>query len=461
MDTTPTPVSGSALDLSIFTHQPAGKYGGVKIDAAGDLYFENAPGQKVRFYGTNILLRLAAPTHTQADAIASRMAHLGYNTCRLHAIDYAESWFQGIYNLPTSTNPAQLSLNAAALDRVDYLIHALKQKGIYVQIDLMGFLSIRSVPGLSDYYASGSNKPLSTLMPFIPAARDLWLKAAELWLNHVNPYTGLALKDEPALIGVSPWNENLALNINNPSSAFAAELLSQFNAFRSTQGLSPIASFPASYWGSEASAYRNSLLEFYATKTMDLFATIRTHLKDTVQLKAPLSGLNYLNSPAINYWRFLGPDVHETHAYYQKLQQPTAVAHAGGPYVYNPASQLRLSEVFDYSTSTRKVESYPALALQQGWAKPFYLTEYRDMFPNPGRDESGIFVGAIGVLQSWDAIHGFGWDGLTGDDATLDFKVGQNSEIELASDPIALAAAYQASYLFRFAGLEPAPARIT
>ena len=66
IDTDPYIEPGSALDLSSMNHAPAGKYGFVRIDRDGELYFEKLPGKTVRFYGTNNNWHMNTPTREDA-----------------------------------------------------------------------------------------------------------------------------------------------------------------------------------------------------------------------------------------------------------------------------------------------------------------------------------------------------------------------------------------------------------
>ncbi len=106
------------------------------------------------------------------------------------------------------------------LDLLDYLIARARERGIYLlfsPIQLYGSnwpdaIADTSAPGFGRHFGKG---PMGT-DPKAIAAQVNYLRQI---LNHVNPYTGVALKDEPAILFVElvnePWHhpEDLAGSI--------------------------------------------------------------------------------------------------------------------------------------------------------------------------------------------------------------------------------------------------------
>src|SRR5262249_55499297 len=85
--------------------------------------------------------------------------------------------------------------------KLDHLIAALKARGIYVALELLSDRRFRAedgvaVPGLLP--AGGG-----PAAQFDPKIGKLVLESAKGLLDHVNPETGLALRDDPALAWVS------------------------------------------------------------------------------------------------------------------------------------------------------------------------------------------------------------------------------------------------------------------
>ena len=107
------------------------------------------------------------------------------------------------------------------LDLQDYLIARARERGIYMlfsPIQLYGSnwpdaLADTSAPGFGRVFGKGR-------MGTDPAAIAAQVNYLRQILNHVNPYTGLALKDEPAIVAIElvnePWHhpENLPGSIH-------------------------------------------------------------------------------------------------------------------------------------------------------------------------------------------------------------------------------------------------------
>lgn len=193
---------GSILDMSWILDAPAGKYGRVK-SADGAFTFEKAPEKRVRFYGANNCFTANAPSKEDAVKIAEQYAALGFNIVRIHHYDQLCS---------TSANGNSAELNEEVMDRFDFLFNEFKKRGIYMTID---FYTTRRLlkKEYSDIKYDGDN------MKLVFAASDMGVENLRQFirnmLNHVNKYTGLAYKDEPALFSACVRNESSYIGKNN------------------------------------------------------------------------------------------------------------------------------------------------------------------------------------------------------------------------------------------------------
>lgn len=195
--------AGSALDLSgLDDGVTAGGYGWARPAADGSLRFEGRPGEKVRLFGCvegNISLltmirdcKTKEEKHAAFDAFALQAKRQGFNFIRPHGL------LDTCFNIRTFQSSGVMT--PEHLDDVDYFAFACKQNGIYVYIDLAAY-------GLRD---PQKRKPLwqkAGVMVKDPVYWELWRTCSEEILNHVNPYTGLAWKDDPAIMGVMEYNE--------------------------------------------------------------------------------------------------------------------------------------------------------------------------------------------------------------------------------------------------------------
>ena len=191
---------GSLLDFSDLLDAPAGKYGFLR--AAGDHFeFEKRPGKPVRFWGVNNSGDANFMFHEESERLADDFASLGYNIIR----------FAGFDHLLAGTDAASsLDFQTENLDRIDYLIAALKKRGIHITFELYQsrIPYPDEIPGLPAALSWKNKKNYKALL-FLsePVMRNLE-QFAEKLLNHVNPYTGLAWKEEPAMKRHSPPRRN-------------------------------------------------------------------------------------------------------------------------------------------------------------------------------------------------------------------------------------------------------------
>ena len=189
---------GSALDFSARLDAPAGKYGPVIAGPDGQFVFRDRPQTPVRFYGPNFVGDSQLPDKKTAEIIAERFAAFGFNVVRFHHHD--NEVFDHSCREPSRLLPGRM-------DKLDYLIACLKKRGIYYSTDV--YVSRRDIPAseFGDLGAIRSMQEYKALFYVDDRVYADWERWAERFLGHVNPYTGLALKDDPALISLSLVNE--------------------------------------------------------------------------------------------------------------------------------------------------------------------------------------------------------------------------------------------------------------
>jgi len=133
----------TVTSLSGRLDKPAGKFGYVNAGEDGHLY---VGGRRIRFLGVNIVGRAAFPEKEDAEKVAARLAKFGINIVRFHHMD--ASW--ETFNIFDKTFGDTRHINQEALDRLDYFISKLKEKGIYVDLNLLVGRLFKSADGLPD-----------------------------------------------------------------------------------------------------------------------------------------------------------------------------------------------------------------------------------------------------------------------------------------------------------------------
>ena len=204
---------------------PAGKNGFVRV---ADGHFATDKG-RIRFWGTNTCFDANFHDKATADRMADRLARFGTNCVRLHHMDMHNIW-------GGNNAKSMMTLDPVQLDKLDYYVAALKKRGIYINLNLHvsrtlderdGFPPLANRPshdkGIDNYYR-----------PLIDANK----KYAKDLLEHVNPYTGNAYKDEPAVAMIEINNENSIVcmwggwgGLDQIRDPFLAELRKLWNAW--------------------------------------------------------------------------------------------------------------------------------------------------------------------------------------------------------------------------------------
>jgi hypothetical protein len=189
-----------ALDFSFLLDAPAGKHGFI---AAREGHFYAGDG-RIRFYGFNIPFMGLYMPHGDAETVAERLACAGMNFVRIHAED--AKGFDGSSLLVDYSKGDSKHFDAERWDRLDYLMHCLKRRGIYMQLDT--FCYRRFLPGDGLDYPDDLDKYIKQANVFNRRLIALQKEFAEAYLTHLNPYTGLRYMDDPAVAVVQVMNED-------------------------------------------------------------------------------------------------------------------------------------------------------------------------------------------------------------------------------------------------------------
>jgi hypothetical protein len=220
----------NASSVAHFLEKPAGKHGFVR--AEGEQFVTDAG--PIRLNGTNLTGPANFPTHEQADRLAARLARFGLNCVRLHYMDADYGNFRnekqpGII----AHNPkTQRELDATQLDRLDYLVAALKKQGIYVNVNLHVARQWDERDGFPKGGCPWADKGLDN---FEPRMIELQKEYARKLLTHPNRYTGLPYADDPCVAMVEINNENALMRqyvsggIDRLARPYADELRKQWN----------------------------------------------------------------------------------------------------------------------------------------------------------------------------------------------------------------------------------------
>lgn len=197
----------SPVDLSFLNKQdlPAGKHGFVKAKA-DKLVFED--GTPVKFWGGNLMAyALYDTSDMDIKAQAKRIAQLGFNLMRIHHHD--SKWVEKNIFLNQAENTQALS--PEAFKKLDWWIKCLKDQGVYVWLDLHVGRQVTKNDGVDNFEEIAQGKDSAEIRGFNyynESIQSQMQKFNEAYLNHANPFTKLAYKDDPAVIALLLTNEN-------------------------------------------------------------------------------------------------------------------------------------------------------------------------------------------------------------------------------------------------------------
>ncbi|MFC1795120.1 hypothetical protein ACFL3Q_16235, partial [Planctomycetota bacterium] len=189
--------SDSLVNLSFLLDAPAGKDGCIRIEN-GHLVKPN--GERFRIWGVNFTGSACFPSKSDAPIVADHLARFGINCVRFHFLD--SSWSGSLFIKGRNDTRA---LDQQQLDRLDYFVDELKERGIYTNINLNVGRNYRKGDGVRDYEYLGLAKVVNYFDDHI---QMLHRQYAQQLLTHYNPYTKSEYRNEPAIAIVEIVNEN-------------------------------------------------------------------------------------------------------------------------------------------------------------------------------------------------------------------------------------------------------------
>jgi hypothetical protein len=196
---------GSALDASTLLEPSLRGAGPVTVRDA-HLSFE--AGGRARFFGGVLLPPLAVAEPDRADRLADALARRGVNLVCFTELD---TCFGPGRSLLDDTADDSSTLDPDALARFDHTVAAFEKRGIFLALELASGRRFRSGDGVPE----GASLPQGggPATAFDSAVGDVLIRFARALLEHVNPETGRALKDDPALAWVTIACEQSLFNL--------------------------------------------------------------------------------------------------------------------------------------------------------------------------------------------------------------------------------------------------------
>ncbi|MDH0705164.1 cellulase family glycosylhydrolase [Pseudomonas sp. GD03862] len=419
----------SPVDLSFLNaaEKPAGKRGFVK--AVGDqlMFADNTP---VRFWGTNLsAYSLFKSPDDEIRQQAKRLSALGFNLVRLHHHD--SPWVSpNVFGDGTLVRDTQ-QLSAESLRKLDLWIKSLKDEGIYIWLDMhvqRAFTANDHIEDFKELPEQDGRVDLKGYAYVNDSIRQAMKRFAEQYLTHVNEYTGLAYKDDPAIAAVLITNEN--------------DLTQHYG-----NALMPNKDVPR-----HSARYMTAAKAF--AKQFDLPADLTWRAWEHGPSKLLLNELEQrFNADMIAHLRSVGVKV------------PIATTSTWGGNGLSALPALSVGDVIDAHSygDTGQLEKNPLtsdgmidwIAAAQVVGKPLTVTEWNaEPFPLPDRHSLPIYIAGTASHQGWDAMLQYAYSQQA-------FNPGWRTadNWHAYNDPAMIATLPAAALLYRRADVRPATTR--
>ena len=415
-----------ALDFSWLNDAPAGKHG--YVTSQGDQFvFED--GTPVKFFGVNLGFEAAMPEKTMAEAVAEDLYRSGANMARIHATDC--TW-GGIIDYSRETTD---HFDLARLDRLDYLIHCLRQKGIYIHLDMTAGRGFKAADGFTEEELQYAGANVRAVRFFDERIIRLEKEYITRYMTHRNPYSGLTYAEDPAVAIVQYTNENSITWYQIPGTvtAFDKMLDLRFNLwladkYGSRQALQeawtnadgvctlqetedPFAGTvirpPLSSWGEPLTEWNLGPQEVRAPVRHAEFMAFLRQIEEKTFLGVydMLRGLGYRGNINLSNYPEAALDL-KMHALGDVTEKNPYWNHPIGDYV--PPSRFYTEEMASIDPRVpRAVHNSHSVGISSRGrvaGKPFMITEWNATNTTPFRADALFQMAAYGAFQNWSGF---------------------------------------------------------
>ncbi len=396
---------GTALDLtSQLPRCDIDRLGWLKTGPDGHVTPEKAPELAVRLRGFNFTPgtwshNFYKLTHAEIEELAEQIRLRGMNVVRMHFLDSA---LCGLAGLPKSgkdrlkinevkfgATPEELPIDPAQLDRYDWFVKCLRDRGIYLFIDIVSHHS---------GWTNGSVKP-----PMRESARyglfvsdtyrKNWRAGFDFLMNRVNPYTKTRMKDDPQFAAITFFNEQEHLFNSKHLDAFTPE----WQAFR--PGAPAFSEELLRADSPDGDAARKFLLN--GVDAMNQFY-LDAARESGYQGFVTLWDMFMRNLEGIAREPMTAVAMHTYHAH--PGQTKLAPANYRQRLHYGAWLRNNMVTVSQRSSIDWNNAYLGRAAATRNFGKPFFLTEYSHTAYNRFVQESGPLTGAVAALQGWDGL---------------------------------------------------------
>jgi hypothetical protein len=405
------PFTDSPLDLRSLNEPLAGSKGWIQTEG-GRLVYEQT-GEPLRIWGVNVGSAVLPMSNEQMAQMARFFAKQGVNMVRFHGRITPEN---------------EMVIDENMRDRLFALIAALKQEGIYTELSLYFPLWYRL-----DSFGYDGQHPFGLLFfspEFQAQYKTLW---RDLFIP-VNPYTGVALSDDPAVAIAELVNEDsLFFWTFDPESVLPEDqrerLEQQFADWLTEQtgsldvalaswgepdvriAANRIAVMSAGAIASQPDNPRaQATAQFYADRQTRFFTEMQQFLQEDLGYDGLVLGSNWITADArtlgaLDKYTNTAGDLMDRHGYFSGMHEGERASYSlSNGDRYSDRSALLLKN--DSREEGDRSLNLPFLDVQYD-NKPSIISEINWAMPNYFRADFPVLLAAYGSLQQTDGFFFF------------------------------------------------------
>jgi hypothetical protein len=363
------------IDLSFIfeKEKPAGKHGFLKAEGEKFIFQD---GTEAKFWGTTFNYTANFPSHEYSEKVAKRLAKTGINIVRLCVVDN-ERATPNIFQFTSGENINTMNFDPESIERLDYLFWCLKKEGIYVFFDGLVFRIFKTNDGVESAGKLGIGaKPYSNYNRRLIELQKKFNH--DLW-THINPYTKLAYKDDPAIVLFDITNENDLWSQKVTVEPYRNELEELYRKWATGRGIivsKDTVEFDPKQNINIANFFINITENYYKEMILDM---------RRIGVKIPIVGTNGWTENAAYLSAQMVGDFIDAHSYWSLPEVHTVI-------FCNDPMTGSLNNII------------PHLAFYRVHDKPFFVSEWDHLWPNEWRAESPLLMASVASFQGWGGI---------------------------------------------------------
>ena len=297
----------------------------------------------------------------------------------------------------------------------------MKREGIYIYLDQLVHRKFK--PGDGVDAADQLDNAAKPYTNFDSRLIELQKKFShDLW-THVNPYTGLAYKDDPAIALMEFANENDLFTQRVTLEPYRSRLEERYRAWAKEHGIE-VGSGPVDF-----TQFTKPILRFLHEVQRAYYQEMQVYLR-SIGVKVPMTGSNWSRNLAL-VSSLLVTDYTDSHSYWDHPQERVGF--------HNRPMVGEVGNVFAWLSFNRVL------------GKPFFVSEWDQPWPNEWRAEHPLAMAAVAAFQDWNGLATYTYRHNTS--VPVDYISGS---FETFNDPARFGLFYHAALIFRRGDVRPA-----